>query len=478
MSNEQAVSLGPREDGASAREASVDPAKGPGRPLRNPLPHSLRARLLWFLLGAIVLAALVQGTVAYRAALAEADEIFDYHMQQMALALRAGLPPPVVAPGSPIGLEEHSDEFIVQVWSMDGLRVYGSSPRVLLPQRVVLGFSDVRTRIGTYRAFSLQTPTQVIQVAQDMAPRRAMAGRLALRSVTPVAVMAPLLMLVVWAVVRVSLAPVARVRRQVAARQADDLTPLSEDALPAEVQPLVHELNLLFGRVRQAFDAQQRFVADAAHELRSPLAALSLQVQGLQRAGDSAARELAVTRLGAGIERATRLVEQLLVLARQQASVAGGAVAVPVALADVARQAVADAAAAALAQQVDVGLLRADDDARISGHPEALRILLRNLLDNAVKYTPAGGRVDVVVQRDAAAQAVLLQVEDSGPGIPDADRARVLDRFYRVAGTDAVGSGLGLAIVKAIADLHGATLVLQRSARLGGLQVVLRFAQG
>ncbi|NMM86868.1 two-component sensor histidine kinase, partial [Rhodococcus sp. SRB_17] len=258
-----------------------------------PLSHSLRTRLLAFLLAAIALAALAQVAVAYRTALAEADEIFDYHMQQMALALRSGLPAGGGAGGAPAH-EEENTEFVVQVWSADGLRVFESAARVALPQRAVLGFSNVAAHGTTYRVFSVQTRAQVIQVAQDMAARRAMARTLALRTAAPIAFMAPLLALAIWWVVSRSLAPVERVRRQVASRQADDLSPVSDADLPDEVRPLVQELNLLFSRVQQAFAAQQHFVADAAHELRSPLAALKLQVQGLQRAGDDAARGVAV----------------------------------------------------------------------------------------------------------------------------------------------------------------------------------------
>ena len=441
---------------------------------RWPPPHSLRTRLLWLLLVAIGLTALVQGLVAYRSARVEADAIFDYHMQQMALSLRAGLPVGGhhLDDGGPD--DESGADFVVQVWTADGLRVFRSTAQVGLPQRAVLGFTDVAANGTTYRVFSLQARAQVIQVAQDMAARRAMAGALAVRTVAPVAVMAPLLMLLVWWAVSGSLAPVDRVRRQVAERQADDISEVSQAGLPDEIAPLVHELNLLFGRLRQAFDAQKSFVADAAHELRSPLAALKLQVQGLQRAGDEAGRALAISRLGAGIDRATRLVEQLLVLARQQASAASAVAPQPVVLAQLARQAVADAAPAAHARGVDLGLEHADE-AAMTGHAEALRILLRNLVDNAVKYTPPGGTVNLSVRRDGP--RLLLTVDDSGPGIAEADRARVLDRFYRVVGSgDATGSGLGLAIVKAIAELHGATPVLGRSPQLGGLRVELAFA--
>jgi len=435
------------------------------------LTGSLRARLLWFLLAAIVLAAGAQAVVAYRTVLKEADDIFDYHMQQMALSLRAGLPPSAAVGG--IGSGEQNFEFVVQVWTADGVRIFESAEQAALPQLAVLGFADVRARGTTYRVFSMQTSGLVIQVAQDMAARRNMAGALALRTIAPVALMAPLLMLIVWWVVSLSLAPVARVRTQVASRQADDLSAVSEEGLPDEVRPLVQELNLLFDRVRHAFDAQKHFVADAAHELRSPLAALKLQVQGLQRAPDAAARDVAVSRLVAGIDRATRLVEQMLALARHEASMAAGAKPEPVDLAETARLAISDTVAAAQSRRIDIGISHADDAAVVNGQPEALRMLLRNLVDNAVKYTPEGGRVDVGIA--AQGGGVELSVDDSGPGLPEQERGRVLDRFYRSGEPQAPGSGLGLAIVKSIADLHGATVALAASPSLGGLRVLVRF---
>jgi two-component system OmpR family sensor kinase len=284
--------------------------------------------------------------------------------------------------------------------------------------------------------------------------------------------MMPILMLVVWWVVSGSLQPVARVRSQVASRQADDLSPVSENGLPDEVQPLVQELNLLFGRVKTAFETQQHFVADAAHELRTPLAALKLQVQSLERSDNPEARMVAVRRLTAGIERATRLVEQLLVLARQEASATGGVARREVDLAEMARRAVADLVGLAQAKGVDLGLYQAEA-ASVEGQPEALGILLRNLVDNAVKYTPGGGTVDISVRKVAG--AVQLAVEDSGPGIPPEERERVFDRFYRVPGSEAAGSGLGMAIIKAIADRHGAKLTLGQSERLGGLCATVTF---
>jgi two-component system OmpR family sensor kinase len=434
--------------------------------------HSLRARLLGFLLGAITLAAILQAGTAYLTALAQADVIFDRHMQKMALALRSGVALRNAPPNSEVSTDRSHEDFFVQMWNANGTPVFQSAAHQTLRQPASPGFSDVRTQDRTYRVYALATSTQTIQVAQDMAARRDMARTLALRTVGPTLLMAPLLMLVVWWVVSRSLSPVARVRSQMALRKADELAPLSEVGLPEEVRPLIQELNLLFDRLRHAFDSQKVFVADAAHEMRSPLAALKIQLQGLQRAPDDPARELAIKRLAAGIDRAAHLVDQLLVLARQEASAATGVALGPVDLAQVAFLSLSDSLLSAQSRRIDLGVHRAEA-APVRGHEPALRILVRNLLDNAVKYTPPGGTIDLCVQ--AGANGILLCVEDSGPGIPEADRARVLDRFYRGSSASATGSGLGLAIVKTIAEQHGASIALDPSPRLGGLRVRVTF---
>ena len=434
--------------------------------------HSLRARLLGLLMVVITLAALLQAGTAYLTALSQADLIFDRHMQKMALSLRSASSLTSSTPNVDVNLDRASEDFFVQMWTAGGVPVFQSAAHQTLRRPARPGFSDVQSQDRMYRVFSIATPTQIIQVAQDMAARRDMARTLAVRTIGPTVLMAPILMLVVWWVVSRSLAPVARVRSQMAQRRADELSPLSEVGLPDEIRPLIQELNLLLERVRQAFDTQKVFVADAAHEMRSPLAALKIQLQGLQRAGDDAARELGIRRLAAGIDRAAHLVDQLLVLARQEARVATGVDFAAVDLAQVAILSVEDTLFAAQNRRIDLGVHRAET-AVVSGHAEALRILARNLLDNAVKYTPEGGTVDLNVQ--ATADGIVLSVEDSGPGIAEADRGRVLDRFYRASGASATGSGLGLAIVNAIANLHQATVRLDQSARLGGLRVQVIF---
>jgi len=436
--------------------------------------HSLKARLLWFVLAAILLGAVLQATTAYRSALQQADALFDDHLRQVARSLRGGIP---LGAALPDAEDEAGFDLYVQIWGQDGTQIFRST-RSALPPRAVLGFSDVEAHGKHYRVYSLQTSFQTVQIAQDLDARTARARALAARAVLPFALLTPLLMLAVWWVIRRSLAPVERARRQLAQRAADDFSPLAGVGLPDEVRPLVHELNLLFGRVRGAFDAQKNFVADAAHELRSPLTALKLQAQALRAHAPTndtlAEREAGIQRLNLGIDRAIRLVEQLLVLAREEAGSAPAGEAID--LRDVVRLAVADVLPQARLKQIDLGLTddHADTLARVQGEPEALRVLLRNLLDNAVKYTPAAGRVDVSV---AVAQGrPLLRVDDSGPGIAAEDRERVFDRFYRASGAAAeTGSGLGLAIVQVIAARHGATLKLTHSERLGGLRVSVSF---
>ena len=430
--------------------------------------HSLKGRLLAFLLAAVLLVTLMLAATSYRGALREADAMFDHYLQQTANSLRGAAPLGIAPEAFDSG---DGFELYIQIWGPDGVQLYRSA-RSALPPRAVLGFSDVRVEGSRYRVYSVQNRFQTVQIAQDMDAREARARAMAWRATWPLALMAPLLMLAVAWVIRRSLAPVQRMRRQVASRAADDLSPLETQGLPDEVRPLVQELNLLFDRVQQAFEAQKSFVADAAHELRSPLTALKLQAHALGRAGDEAARDAAVQRLNQGIDRAIALVEQMLVLARQEAQAGQGQAARPVDLQALVRDGITAVLPQAQARGIDLGVLEGDPVV-VPGHPDSLAVLLRNLLDNAIKYSPAQGQVDVGLRQQGGTASLV--VEDSGPGIPEAERARVLDRFYRVPDAPARGSGLGLAIVKTIADQHGATLLLGVSERLGGLRVEVRF---
>ncbi|WP_317984287.1 ATP-binding protein [Candidatus Dactylopiibacterium carminicum] len=322
------------------------------------------------------------------------------------------------------------------------------------------------------RVLTVDTPRARVTVSHDMAVRAQTARRLAFNTILPVIAVAPLLLLCVGWGVSHALRPMGRIRREIGERAAADLRPLSTEGVPEEALPFVREINTLFSRITTEFEARQNFVADVAHELRSPLAALKLQVELLCRSRTPESQALAHGRVMAGIARATRLVEQLLTLAREGAS-QQAMTAVP--LPQIARLAISDTLAAATARDIDLGAALQDglpeSSFTVSGNAEALRTLLRNLLDNAVKYTPTGGVVTISLQREAA--SILLTVEDSGPGIPAAQQERFFERFQR-GSNDTAGSGLGLAIVRAIAERHGIGLRLDTST-LGGLAVLLRF---
>ena len=437
----------------------------------KPAP-SLRARLTGALLLAVLAFAALQAAVTYRTARAETEALFDAQMQRIALSLSGRLGAGALSDDAPAADTPAAREMIIQIWRADGVMLYRSPQGRLLPPQTVIGFSDTVAGGEPYRIYALRTATQVVQVAQQTEARGRMAGQLALRAVLPVALLAPVLMLIVWWVVGRAIGPIERVRRQVAARRPDDLAPLPTAGLPAEVRPLVGEMNGLLTRLSAAWDALTHFTADAAHELRSPLAALRLQAQSLQRAPDDATRAIATERLLAGIDRATRLVEQLLALARQQGA-GEGAELVSLDLTALARNALADAEPEAARHAIALTLDAPTAHVVLRADEAALAVLLRNLLGNALRHTPPGGQVRVGVREEAS--VIDLTVEDSGPGIAPDERARVQDRFYRVPGTPGHGSGLGLAIVRAIAERHGAALTLDASPTLGGLRVMLRW---
>jgi two-component system, OmpR family, sensor kinase len=433
---------------------------------------SLRARLLAWLLGSVALLGIAGGWFVYRNALAEADAFFDYHLRQTALFLRDQPVEYLLAPQLPTA--DAAYDFVVQVWSLDGVRVYLSRPHAVLPEVTTLGFATVATSEGRWRAYGVQALTRVIQVAQPMSVRERGAAQLALQTLIPFALLLPVLALVIWLAVGHALQPLQRLTSLVKARRVNALDALPDERLPEEVQPLVAALNDLISRLRAALERERAFMADAAHELRTPLTALHLQMAMLARASGESERTAAMGTLSAGVQRAIRLVEQMLALARQQPRAESPRVAVR--LDDLAREIVAELVPLADAGTIDLGVTAAQA-VSVPADPEALRTLLRNLVDNAVRYSAAGGRVDVSVEAvpGGSGGGARLTVTDDGPGIAPEDRARVFDRFYRRAGTAPPGSGLGLAIVKAIADAHGASVALSDPPSGRGLTVTVTF---
>jgi two-component system OmpR family sensor kinase len=435
--------------------------------------NSVRARLLVWLLGGVLFVGAVGGWFVYRNALVEADAFFDYHLRQTALLLSDQPVEYLLNPDIPQTTADY--DFVVQVWTLDGVRVYLSRPHAVLPAITTLGFATAVTSEGRWRMFGVQAPTKVIQVAQPMRVRERQAVELALRTLTPFVLLMPMLVIFIWFAVGHSLEPFKRLTALVQSRKVTALDPLPAGNLPGEVQPLVGALNDLLGRLGAALERERGFMADAAHELRTPLTALHLQMGTLARATNEAERADAMEKLSAGVQRAIRLVEQLLSLARQEPR--ADVVRRRLRFDDLAREVVAEMVPLADARKIDLGI-SASQPAYVLGDPEALRTLVRNLVDNAVRYTPIDGTVDVSVQDSddpGTIHGAVLRVVDTGPGIPADERQRVFDRFYRPPGTSPPGSGLGMAIVKAIADAHGATISLNGGPNEQGLAVTVSF---
>jgi len=432
---------------------------------------SIRRELLFWLLVGLSVAVVAAAIGTYFRARVEANALFDHQLQAMAASLTD-------APFAPVeGIGSGASELIVQIWDRNGVRLYISQPRSALPQNARLGFTDVHTDQGDWRVFSTLSGSTVVQVAQPMRARSELAASMALRTIVPLLVMLPLLAVTIWLVVEKGFRPLERVAAAVAKRSPSSLEPLSERGLPTEVTPLVGALNALLERLREALSAQRTFIADAAHELRTPLTAVHLQAQLAERATTAEERRTALADPKTGLERATRLSEQLLALAREEPGVAEKTFG-PVDLPAIARDAIQAFAPLASAKAIDLGLVDAPPQSPapiLSGDADALSTLVSNLIDNAVRYTPQHGRVDVAVA--AHAGAVVLTVRDTGSGVPETERSRVFDRFFRGARAQgaARGSGLGLAIVKRIAERHGATIALGAGLDGRGLGMTVRF---
>lgn len=430
--------------------------------------NSIRGKLVIFLTTAMTAVMLLGAWATYKAASEEANAIFDYHLEQIALALRNQ----AFLGGKEDLVGEKSLEFVVRVWDRSGLTIYSSGPYRALPDTVRLGFATERTNEGAWRVYALQHRGEIIAVAQPTSVRARLAAAAALRTLAPFIVLLPLIALLIWIIVSRALRPLNGLAHSVSTRTPEALEPFSEHGVPDEARPLVQSLNGLLVRLRTASQAQRDFIADAAHELRTPLTALQLQVELVERAANKAERTAALDDLKQGLRRSIHVVQQLLTLARNEPG-AGQRTPTGVALPDVMRQVVADQSALAEAKAVDLGISTLDPAATVIGDADALHILLANLVSNALRHAPASGRVDVSCGIDNG--KAWLEVADNGPGIPPAERERVFDRFYRRSGQDASGSGLGLSIVHCIAQRHNADIRLD-DAPGGGLRVRITFA--
>lgn len=437
-------------------------------------PRSLQARLLLAVLTLVLVAWASAAALAWHETQDEVSDLLDAHLAQTAALLR--LQPLDELDEDKLNeapeLDKHQPRVVFQLWHEGQLLARSANaPDAPLTERRKRGFADSQADGKAWRVFVTQGREKDVLIL--VGERQSVRDKIVLASLTsmlkPMIWALPLLALGIWWTVRGSVRPLRQLGRTVAARQPQSLEPLPTEGVPPEVLPLVTALNGLFERMAHLLAAEQQFTADAAHELRTPIAGIRMQAQVAQGATQDAERAQALAATVQGCDRATRLVEQLLQLARLDAEAAGTGPA-STDLAEVARAVAADLqhTAAARGQQVELDI---PGPAPMPLAEPLARVLLRNLLDNALRYSPDGARVRLQLTRATPGNTAALCVEDSGPGMAEAEITRLGERFFRVLGTGQSGSGLGWSIVQRIARMHGLRVEIDRSPALGGLRV-------
>jgi two-component system, OmpR family, sensor kinase len=407
------------------------------------LKNSIQLRLSLWLSVAILSVAIFAGGFSFVSAYADANELQDGTLIQVAALVGKQL---TYAPPSD-GATELDPELRLIVQSI-GAGAGNNPSELALPSSLKDGLQTVHLQHLSYRVLVQTLPDGGrIAVSQETAVRNEIARNSALRTVLPMLIMVPILLLLVGNLVRRLLKPVTRLAGEIDARSEQELHPIQHEHVPSEIRPFVIAINRLLQRVADSMETQRRFVADASHELRSPMAALSLQAEMLGNVDMSEEARKRLSRLRQGIDRGRTLLDQLLSLARAQSTKSTPTTTLSVQR--VYRRVLEDLMPLAEAKQIDLGVANANDALVLANEVDLIAIV-KNLVDNAIRYTPAGGRIDLSVV-DMPTQ-VVLEVEDSGMGIPEAERERVLDPFYRVLGSEQTGSGLGLSIVKTIAE--------------------------
>jgi signal transduction histidine kinase len=430
---------------------------------------SLRRALLLWLVPLFLLVGAATAAYSYWSYGRMVNEFMDEQMQQLAQSIAASEQP--MPPMAPSAERIHQrGTYVIQVWGPDGKLQATSWPELTAGRQALPGFHDLRqdgTRWRVYTTAMQGAGGHSVQVFQSGVFRSELAAERAGSAIVPVLILLPLAIFVLWGVAGAMSRAVADIGRAAASQDAHHIADLPLARVPQELKPLVVSFNSLLSRVRDAFAAQGRFVQDAAHELRTPITAVALQLENVRSDLPSGACAQTFAQLEAGVTRAQRLVDQLLKLSRQQAPVAEAAGEVN--LHTQLHESINALIGLADQRNIDLGIVGAMEGGppTLRCAPGDLRSVLDNLIENALRYTPEGGVVDVHLISDRARP--VIEVIDSGPGIPPHLLARVFDRFFRVPGSAVSGSGLGLAIAQAAAQRCGLRVLLRNREDRSGL---------
>lgn len=452
---------------------------------------SIRKRLLVLLVGVIGSLWVIVTWRVYLETQHEVEELFDAQLAQSARVL-FGLLQHEIADQEDEEVEEHhlvldfdtfqpahhyEHKLAFLVRSSDGKLIFRSATAPLFsePSNNTTHYTDQSLEGHRWRVFTLREGLFWVQTAERYDIRNELIHQVISSTLSIFLISLPLVAILIWLSIGQSLKPLHQVANEISARRPEQLQQINLHEIPAEIKELINALNALFSRLHHAFENERRFTADAAHELRTPLAAIKTQAQVAQRAKDSQQRQQALQKMVMGLDRATHLVEQLLNLARIEATQTLS-ISSCIDLHELVNHVIIDLTPQALDKAIDLGLETVLDVCVTRGNWEALELMMRNLIDNAIHYTPPGGQVTIALTKNSPS-FLSLCIIDTGPGIPLAQRKRIFERFYRGNNHNQTGSGLGLSIAQRVAQLHNLEIVLLNNPiKHNGLCVQIQFS--
>jgi two-component system OmpR family sensor kinase len=432
---------------------------------------SLKQQLNIWIVGMLTVVGLLASAISFYFAEAEANTFLDQQLQEIARSVDEGSQLPAMqANFRRENAAEQARAFVIQVW-VEKQPVVTSRPNFALPRNAATGFSDLIWDKAQWRVYTMVHKHRTVQVSQAEAVRTQIATQSALSVLLPVLVLIPLSWLLVVMAISRLLRPLQAVTTAAIKRDINSDAPLPTENVPTEVQPLIQALNDLIARLSKALQLQRQFLSDAAHGLRTPLAALQLQIENLSQHKSREDLAIRIDEMRRGAQRASHMVRQLLQIARYDAQNK------PIARSEIrldeqVKACIAELIPLAEHRGIDLGMIHTES-AVVWANPDDLRNLVSNIIDNAVRYTPQGGKVDISIQLSES--TAVVEVADTGPGIPTADLPRVFDRFFRAAGQEIEGTGIGLAIVKTIAEREHIQVALINREDRPGLRARLEF---